>query len=60
MVVNCITYVDLHRSVAPDIQAELEAAVSSLTPARAAAPPGTPWANSSGIKKCGIPSRCSR
>ncbi|MFD7834923.1 polyprenyl synthetase family protein [Streptomyces sp. NPDC059761] len=33
MVVNCITYVDLHRSVAPDIQAELEAAVSSLTPA---------------------------
>lgn len=36
MVVNCITYVDLHRHVAPDIQAELEAAVSTLTPASGA------------------------
>ncbi|GHE53277.1 hypothetical protein GCM10017778_41860 [Streptomyces vinaceus] len=33
---NCITYVDLHRHVAPDIQAELEAAVSTLTPASGA------------------------
>ncbi|KOU17292.1 hypothetical protein ADK52_32125 [Streptomyces sp. WM6372] len=33
MAVNCITYVDLHRSVASDIQAELEAAVLTLTPA---------------------------
>ncbi|MEV0987048.1 polyprenyl synthetase family protein [Streptomyces sp. NPDC049949] len=33
---NCITYVDLHRHVAQDIQAELEAAVSTLTPASGA------------------------
>ncbi|MFD7082847.1 polyprenyl synthetase family protein [Streptomyces sp. NPDC002181] len=37
---NCLTYVDLHRRVAQDIQAELEAAVSTLTPASGASGAG--------------------
>ncbi|MFE2877135.1 polyprenyl synthetase family protein [Streptomyces roseus] len=37
---NCITYVDLHRHVAQDIQAELEAAISTLTPASGAGAAG--------------------